>query len=135
MNNKVKLGIKGYIKIYRNGKLIHEQPNTIQHGAYTILRRVVVGDTGFINEIQVFKTTFMLASSPITQITYSGTNKVTVIAIFDETSFNDTFDEMRLEGASAWDFSKVTGLAIAKDNLSQIAIEWTLEFIITGVTP
>ena len=134
MNNQIELKVKGYIKIYRNGELIHEQPNTLTSNAYEVLRRTIVGDTGYINKINVYKLGGLLASSNITQKTYFATNKIQVISIFDEASFDDTFDEMRLYG-DTYIFSEVIGLSIAKDNLSQIAIEWTLEFIITGIAP
>jgi hypothetical protein len=134
MNDKLNLSIKGYIKIYRDGKLVHEQPNTLTSNAFDILRRTVLGQSGAICQISVYKNSTLLASANITQITYSGTNKVLATAVFTEASFNDTFDEMGLENLTV-PFSSVTGLSISKDNLSQIAIEWTLEFLITGLTP
>ena len=135
MKNKLNIELKGYIKVYRNGKLIHEQPNSIQSGAYNVLRRTLVGDSGYLDRILVYKNNSALATASITQKTYSSTNKITVAAIFDENSFNDTFDEIYIKGSIAGSFSKVSGLSITKDNLSQISIEWSLEFLITGVTP
>ena len=56
-------------------------------------------------------------------------NEVKLVATFDETSFNDTFDEIYLYSAGGGDFSKVTGLSINKDNQTQLTISWTLKII------
>lgn len=124
--------IKGWLKItafYSDGskKVVVDQHNDLTTNAPTIIANVLGGTPSFnLDVILAYKASALLASSPGLSITFPASNRVNFNALFDEASFNDTLDELRIGSVVGGDFSAVTGLSILKDNLLQLSIDWLL---------
>jgi hypothetical protein len=136
MKQQITLDIKGHLKIIKtkDGKseTVFDDHNAILPNYKNIIRHCIAGDiTHFIDNIKVLKASVELATSVITQVDYIPLtdNEVKFTAIFDENSFNDTFDEIFLLSAGGGDFSTVNGLSIAKDDQTQLSLSWTLKII------
>ena len=128
--------IKGHLKITRikngNSEVVYDDHNALVTNYKNIIRHCIAGDaTHFLDKMRVLKTGADLANTSITQVEYIALtdNEVKLVATFDEASFNDTFDEIYLYSVGGGDFSKVTGLSIAKDDQTQLTISWTLKII------
>tara|TARA_R110000772_G_scaffold260162_3_gene378046 strand:- start:985 stop:1401 length:417 start_codon:yes stop_codon:yes gene_type:complete len=136
MEQLINLGVKGHLLIekIKNGirEVVYNDHNDILPNYKNIIRHSIAGDaTHILDNINILKSSSLLASSPITQVEYTATtdNEVKFTAIFDEVSFNDTFDEILLSSTGGGDFSKVDGLSIAKDDQTQLSLSWTLKII------
>lgn len=132
IKEKLNTNIKGVVsfELYREGKLVweHTQNNAIQPGAQEIIAHLLTGDAGYkLNNVEAFKASFSLAVAGIYNWSFPAANEVQFVAVFDEASFDDTLDELRLEaGLVPLDFSIITGLSIAKDGLSRLVINWKI---------
>tara|TARA_R110002020_G_C16185233_1_gene765138 strand:- start:395 stop:796 length:402 start_codon:yes stop_codon:yes gene_type:complete len=128
--------IKGHLQIVKTKggekEVVYDDHNALVTNYKNIIRHCIAGDaTHFLDKIRVLKLGADLANTSINQVEYIALtdNEVKLVATFDETSFNDTFDEIYLYSAGGGDFSKVTGLSINKDNQTQLTISWTLKII------
>ena len=124
--------IKGVVtfKLYRGEELIWEktQKNAIQTTAQEIMAHCLAGDATYkITAMEAFKASVSLAEVLIYSWTFPAANEVEMVAVFDEASFNDTLDELRLTASFVpLDFSIIAGLSIAKDDLSRLVINWKI---------
>ncbi len=123
---------KGWVKIWGinkagEKKLLVNQKNALVLNAKKIIAYALGNQSGyFIDAIEVYKAGGLLATSPPVTYSFPTNEKVKFITRFNETSFNDTFDEIRLISTGGGDFSIVTGLSVLKDNTLQLQIEWLL---------
>ena len=122
---------KGEVRIFSikgdSRKLIYEDKNTIVTNAKNILAHAIGGDGFIIDKIGAYKAAVLLSFQNIFTVTYpAGNDKVKFVARFNEASFDDTLDEVRLESTLGGIFSVFTGLAHAKDNLTQLEVEWLI---------
>jgi len=129
--DNINISYKGEVKIYaiRGGssELIYDDSNLILENAKKILVHAVGGDNYVINAIEVYKTSVKLAEDLSLQVEYPiGDKHVKFFAFFDEASFNDTIDEIRLVSSVGGNFAEVTGLSHTKDDLTQLQIEWKI---------
>lgn len=134
MNQEVKLEVKGHLKVYclKTGKIFYNDHNALVTNAIEVIRRCL-GSSGFIDTITAKKNGNVLATETVSSINFAvapNNNEVMFKAVFDEASFNDTLDELRLSSSTDGDFSEVLGLSILKDNATQIGIEWTLKIFV-----
>lgn len=117
-------------QIWQGDKLIKEETkkNAIQVGAQEIVANLLAGDRSFrLSAMEAFKAGFSLASAPIYNWTFPAPNEVQFVAVFDEASFDDILDELRLQASFVpLDFSIVDGLSITKDSLSRLVINWKI---------
>lgn len=125
--------IEGHI----NAKLITSDGNELTvyngHNDLTsdwdnILRRALAGqNNAHITKIGAYKNGALLAEADITQFNYPTgvSNEIEFVAVFSETSFDDTLDEIRLTAPLA-SFSSKTGLSIQKDQTAKLSIDWKL---------
>jgi len=124
--------VKGWIKVYGIDKdgnrfLLEDRSNALVPNAKTILTYLLGGQsTSAITNILVYKAAGLLATSPFLTVSYPSSDEVKFTTRFNEASFNDTLDELRLISAVGGDFSIVTGLSLLKDNTLQLEIEWLL---------
>jgi hypothetical protein len=132
IKEQFKYPFKGEVtfKLIKGDKVIKEwtKPNAIQVGAQVMVANLLTGDRTFrITTIEAFKAGFSLAVAPIYNWTFPAPNEVAFTATFDEASFNDTLDELRLQASFVpIDFSIINGLSITKDDLTRLAITWKI---------
>lgn len=124
---------KGWIKIWGIDKgnkriLLEDRSNALVENARKIIAHSLAGDSQyFIDTIEVYKAAALLATSPGLTISYpAGDKTVKFITRFDEASFNDTLDEVKLISSTGGIFSEVSGLSVLKDNTLKLEIEWIL---------
>lgn len=132
MNQLLNTEVKGWVKIFAirgdQRELILDQKNAVLTNAKKIIAHTIGQDpTMAIDTIEVYKASGLLADQSTLTISFPpGDNIVKFSGRFDEGSFNDTLDELRLKSSIGGDFSQVTGLSVLKDNTMQIEIEWIL---------
>ena len=124
---------KGEVKIYairgKSRELIYENYNLIVENAKKILVHAIGGDNFIINKIQVYKTSVQLAEDDNLIIEYPiGDKSIKFFALFDETSFNDTLDEIMLVSTNGGLFAQIMGLSHTQDCITQLQIEWKIIF-------
>lgn len=117
------------IGIDRSGKrfILADRKNQIQSNAKNILVHALAEGTFLVDQIKVYKAGAPLATTP--PLTWSfppGNDKVLFNGRFDEASFNDTFDEIRLDSSTGGNFSKITGLSVTKNNTLQLEVQWKI---------
>lgn len=123
--------IKGWLKITAidskgNEHILVDRKNALVSNAKTIIANALAATPGFfINLITCYKLGGVLAARGVT-ITFPSVNQITFSAFFDQASFNDTLDEVRLGSTVGGDFSQVIGLSVFKDNTLQLTIDWQL---------
>lgn len=123
---------RGWVKIWsisRDGKkqLLVNQKNALVLNAKKIIAYALANQSGYyIDTIKAYKSSGLLATSPLVTYSFPTSEKVKFTTRFNETSFNDTLDEIRLTSIGGGDFSIVTGLSVLKDNTLQLQIEWLL---------
>ncbi len=124
---------KGWIKIWainKDGKstILADQHNALTINSKKIIAYVLGQQSGYaIDNIKVYKAGTLLATSPSLLISFPiGDNKVKFSARFNEASFNDTLDEVRLCSVIGGEFSTVDSLSITKADTIQLQIEWVL---------
>lgn len=124
---------KGWITIYGidkegNRKLLVDRKNALVANSKKIMVHTLGQDSSYaITNIEVYKAASLLATSPLLTISFPvGDTSVKFTARFNEASFNDTFDELKLVSTAGGIFSEVTGLSVLKDNTLQLEIEWLL---------
>lgn len=136
MNQNIKVRIKGKVsvsRVYPNGKkeLLKEFDNALTADAPYLIWASAIGNNNF-SAISAYKdsNTTLLATAPLDSRTApnTGTPRVILVATFDEASFNDTLDSIRLIMGNSSIFSQVTGLSITKDNLTKLEFTWTISF-------
>lgn len=126
--------IKGWITIWGidkdgNKHLLVDQKNTLVLNAKTIIANTLGGTPAFyLDLIFCYKASAPLAGRG-TVVTYPSADSVKFASLFDESSFNDTLDEVRLRSFAGGEFSAVTGLSVLKDNTLQLSIEWLLTIV------
>jgi hypothetical protein len=125
--------IKGWVKIWQinkqgKRKLVFNRKNALTVNAKKIIAYVLGQESTYaIDRISVYKAASLLANSPSVTVSFPiGDNKVKFNARFDEASFNDTLDEIKLNSIVGGTFSEITGLSVFKDNTLQLEIEWVL---------
>lgn len=124
--------IKGWVKITGiNSKgekiILLDRKNALVDNARTILAHSIAGDNNYkLDLIELYKAGNLLSSSPYLTPSYPDNHRVKFSTRFDENSFNDTFDELRLKSSSTGDFSIITGVNVEKDNTVKMEIEWIL---------
>ena len=104
--------------------LVFEDHNLILENAKKIFVNAIGGNAFVVDTIQVKKSGGLLAEATVMVDFPAGDDKVRFTARFDEASFNDTLDEIRLVSSAGGDFAEITGLSIAKDSLNQLEIVW-----------
>ena len=129
--DNINISYKGEVKIYAirgdSSELIYDDSNLILENAKKILVHAAGGDSYVIDTIEVYKTSVKIAEDLSLQVEYPiGDKSVKFFATFDEASFNDTLDEIRLVSSVGGDFAEVTGLSHTKDGVTQLQIEWTI---------
>jgi hypothetical protein len=136
MKQPINLKMEGHLKLTRvsqaSREVLYDDHNALVANYKNIVRHAIAGDaTHFIGQVKAFKANTLLATAPISGVTYIPLtdNEVKFTAIFDEASFDDTADEFHLHSNGGGQFSEVTGLSIAKDNQTQLIVEWTLKII------
>ncbi len=122
---------KGEIRIYEikgdSRKLLYKGNNAIVANAKKILVHAAGGDGFIIDKIGAYKAAVLLSYQTLFTVTYpAGDDKVKFVARFDEASFDDTLDEVRLESSSGGIFSIFTGLSHTKDNTTQLEVQWLI---------
>lgn len=124
---------RGWITIHAITKtgervLLEDRKNALVSNARNIIAHCLGGDTLYaLNQISVYKATTLIATTPSVTINYPvGDDKVRINGRFDEASFNDTIDEIKLESAGGGIFSQVGSLSLLKTNAIQLEIEWVL---------
>lgn len=127
------IGIKGHVTAYliKDGQrsVILDRSNALDNNFKNIIRRLLVGENTYqLNRMRAKKANATLATVNTTSYVIDplANNIVTLVANFDENSFDDTLDELNLFSDVGGDFSILTGLNITKDNLSQLEINWKL---------
>lgn len=118
------------IKVYEKGLLVKEyhKKNNLTVNAKNIVTKCLGGSPHHIDQIVVLTGLVVTATSPSVVATY-GTGTVTFTALFNETSFVGTFDELNLKVSyDSTVFSILQGLAIAKTITQKIAISWKLTY-------
>jgi len=123
--------VRGWIKIIGikpNGEriVLVDKKNALVINAKKIIAQTLGQQSLFsINTVEVYKTGGLLASTSMIP-TFPADEKVKFNGRFNETSFNDTLDEIRLTSTIGGQFSVVTGLSVLKNNTLQLEIEWLL---------
>lgn len=133
MINETVPSVKGWITIYAITKtgeriLLEDRKNALVANARKIIAHCLGGDMVYApNQISVYKASVLVATTPSVTINYPvGDDKVRINGRFDEASFNDTVDEIKLESAGGGIFSQVGSLSLLKTNAIQLEIEWVL---------
>lgn len=137
MKQKINIEVKGHLKItsIKKGEkpqVLYNDHNALIPNYKNIIRHAIAGDISYaIDRVRVLGSSVPLATTVISSVSYIPLtdNEVKFIAVFDEASFDGTFDEVFLFSDAGGDFSQVTGLSITKDNQTQLQIEWTLKII------
>jgi hypothetical protein len=133
MIEKTNTLIEGFFKVThydKQGLVIKEtdwQHNEIIANAPIILARLLGGQPWNIDTIAVMKAGTIIATAPITTVTYPSFEEVQVNALFDEVSFNDTIDELQLISSIGGTFSKVIDLSFEKNSEQTMGIQWKLK--------
>lgn len=140
MKEIVNIILEGFVTIFtidKNGKrdLVLEKKNMILPNAKTILARCIAGVNYHIDNIVAYNSNVILASAPITVITYPDFNSVEFTAIFDYTDWSGVADELRLTSSIGGDFSQIIDLNITKDTTVQLGIVWKITFNDCAVFP
>lgn len=133
LNENLNKLLKGTVKFRLVGKdgteKVWEQPNAIQFEAKTIICNALSDQPlqGTITGIVAYKASSLLNTATVIAYTFPTSSSVAFGAVFDEASFDDTLDELRLycDGMVMY-FSIITGLSITKDNLSRLYVEWKI---------
>lgn len=133
MKEQVNIIPEGHVTIFtidRDGKrdLILDKKNAILANAKTIISKCVAGVNYHIDNIVAYNSAIILASAPITTITYPASNQVEFTSIFDFTSWSGICDELRLTSSIGGDFSQLTGLNLIKNTSVQLGIVWRITF-------
>lgn len=128
---KLNLNIKGEVKIYatrgKSRKLIYEDHNAIVENAKKILVHAIGGDPFLVDTIEIYKTSSKIAEQTVLTKEFPfGDKSVKFFGNFNEASFNDTLDEIRLVSSNGGIFATITGLSHTKDNVTQLDIEWQI---------
>lgn len=131
LKENLNIHIKGEVKIYAlkgsSRKLIYEDNNVILANAKKILVHAIGGDPFIVDKIQVYKTSVQLAEDDNLIVEYpSGDKSVKFFALFNEASFNNTLDEIRLVSTNGGLFAQITGLNHTKDDITQLQVEWKI---------
>jgi hypothetical protein len=124
---------EGYVRIYRVKKSVYEplwdNHNDITSNALRIVSRALAGNVNFkVDNIAAYRSNQFVSGAPISGYQFPTSDTVVFTAIFDESSFNGTVDELRLVSGFGGTFSIIDNLSIIKDNTSRIAIEWSIKF-------
>lgn len=127
MKQKLKATVKGHIFAYDNltGDVLYDGPNNLTAAAEELLTKLI-GTGNYLSTIAALKASVDLKNANVVEVTYPDTSSVKLRAIFTESDFDDTLDELQLRYNGADVFSQKTGLSIAKNGTTQIAVEWTL---------
>lgn len=115
-------------KIAKDGSrtTILDRKNSLTDDAPQIQLYALAGEDWILDKIQAVKANSILASVDV-EYTFPDPNVLRFTALFDEASFNDTLDEVRLFSTEAnLTFSHVTGLSLFKDENIKIEIVWQL---------
>lgn len=130
--DKIKMDIKGHVKFFKvlpSGiwDLIYEHANTLDPAnSKLIVSRLLGGMSYELNKIECLKALGSLAEVT-SSVDYPTVASVRFTSIFDEASFNDTVDEIRLNsGGAGLTFSSITGLSVLKTNAYRLGIQWIL---------
>ena len=125
--------VKGWIKVYAITKtgekvLLEDRKNALVSNARKIIAHCLGADVTYaLNQISVYKAGVLVSTTPSVTINYpTGDDKIRINGRFNESSFNDTIDEIKLESAGGGIFSQVGSLSILKTNTIQLEIEWVL---------
>lgn len=130
LNQIVPLGIKGNITLrwISKGNTIKtlEIENEVVSNGLTIIAKCLAGEDYHLNGIQAYKAGVLLAEADYFNYTFVPLNQVIFTAVFNEASFDDTLDELRLISSTGGQFSRVEGLSIAKASDVSLALDWKL---------
>lgn len=133
MINETLPSVKGWIKVYailETGEkiLLQDRKNALVSNARKIIAHCLGGDILYaLNQIGVYKAGVLVANTPSVTINYpAGDDKIRINGRFNEASFNDTVDEIKLGSIAGGIFSQVGSLSILKTNTIQLEIEWVL---------
>jgi len=131
MKQKLKARVKGHIKAYDNvtGKVLYDGANNLTAAAEELLTKMI-GTSNSLSSIAALKAAVLLANATVTTVTFPDTSSVKLKALFIESDFDDTLDELELRYNGVDVFSEKTGLSINKNGTTQIAVEWTLTLTI-----
>ncbi len=108
--------------------LLVDRKNALTTNAKKIIAYLLGSQSSYaLDAIKVYKAASLLATSPALTVSFPiGDDKVKFSVRFDEASFDDTLDELRLVSLAGGEFSLVTGLSVFKDDTLQLQIEWVL---------
>lgn len=120
------------IQLFEGKRLVKEilTKNAVTTNGEALLLGCLAGYDYHVDQLKVYKSGGVLATSPLSVTSYTpGTPSLTFTATFDENSFNDTADELRLHTSSNGTiFSIVSGQSVTKSNAQRMIVTWTLEY-------
>jgi hypothetical protein len=123
----------GWVRIFSididgNKNLLVDKKNALVNNARKIIAYTLGRQSGYaIDTISVYKAGVLLADSPLVLISFpAGDDKVRFNARFNEASFDDTLDELKLASSLGGIFSELSGLSVYKSSSIQLEIEWIL---------
>lgn len=128
IKEKLRITPKGWITYKLStprGVIEGKIDNLVVPNAKTIIAKALYG-ASLVDNMSAYATSSLLATTTCSG-SLSAPDSVMFVGEFDEASFNGTLDELRLESSSDGSFSEITGLSIAKDNLSRLSIVWTIQ--------
>lgn len=127
---KLKLGLKGEVTIFRDGILVFRERNTITGDATEILLNLLANPTSgsSIDGIR-FIGDFTAIVKPISERIIDLPNKsVTYVATALEADFNGTISDLNLNmGLLNKNIATKGGLSILKNNMASIEIRWEIQ--------
>lgn len=127
MNQKLTASIKGHILITDviTNEVLYDGANNLTVDAEELVTKML-GTSSRLSTIAAMKASSDLKNANVSSVTYPDTSSVKLKAVFVESDFNDTLDELQLRFDGTDAFSEKTGLSISKNGSTQIAVEWTL---------
>lgn len=132
MKQKVKASIKGHILItdVKTNEVLYDGANNLTVDAEELVTKML-GTSSYLSTIAALKFSVDLKNANISSVTYPDTSSVKLKAVFVESDFDDTLDELQLRFNGTDAFSEKTGLSITKNSSLQIAVEWTLSITLS----